>query len=78
MLLVRLPRDVSAQTAVAPSVLEVTARWLPSMMLSPLKEPTMESKAWSDTVAMVNDPPPSVDDAMTTSACTSPGSRLRS
>jgi hypothetical protein len=78
MLLTRLPRAVSGQTTVAPSGREATAMWLPSMMLSPVKEPTIESKARSDTLPVAKETPPSDDVAITTSARTSSGSRLRS
>jgi len=80
MLLTRLPRVASAQTTVARRSPETTPRWLPSMtpLPSPLKDPTVESKARSETTAVLNVRPPSPDVASTTSACTSPGSRLRS
>ncbi len=78
MLFTRLPRVVSAQTAVVLPGRETTARWLPSMTSSPLKEPTMESKGRSETVPVTKVRPPSDDDANTTSVCTSWGSRLRS
>ena len=79
MLFTRLPRAVSAQTSVAPPGRETTARWLPSITLSPLNEPTMESNGRSDTGAAVgNVRPPSHDEVSATSASTSSGSRLRS
>ncbi len=78
MLLTRFPRAVSAQTAVTRSAKEATARWLPSMTFSPVKEPTMESNERSETVPVVNDRPPSDEEAITTSAATSAGSLLRS
>ncbi len=79
MLLTRLPRVPSAQTSVAPLARDSTARWLPSMTLSPLNEPTIESNGGSETTAAgPNDRPPSEEEATTTSARTSSGSRLRS
>ena len=78
MLFTRLPRAVSAQTAVSPSAREATARWLPSMTSSPVKDPTMESNGWPDTVVVVNERPPSYEEATSTSARTSSGSPLRS
>jgi len=78
MLLTRFPRVVSAQIAVAPPGRETTARWLPSMTPSPLNEPTMESNGRSETVPVEKERPPSDDDASTTSALMSRGSRLRS
>ncbi len=79
MLFTRLPRAVSAQTAVSPSAREATARWLPSMTSSPVNDPTMESKGRPETVVVVvNERPPSNDEATTTSARTSSGSPLRS
>jgi hypothetical protein len=78
MLFVRLPRPPSAQTAVARSSCEATARWLPSMTFVPVKEPTIESNGDSVTGAVVKERPPSWEEAMTTRAMTSSGSVLRS
>jgi hypothetical protein len=78
MLLTRLPRAVSAHTTTARWGCDTTARWLPSMTLSPVKDPTRLSKGWSETRPTENDRPPSVEEASTTSATTSAGSRLRS
>ncbi len=78
MLFTRLPRAVSAQTAVSPSGRDATARWLPSMTSSPLNDPTIESKGCPDTVVVTNERPPSYDEATSTSARTFFGSPLRS
>jgi len=69
---------VSGQTTVVVSGWATTARWLPSITSSPLNEPTMESNGWSEMTVLAKDFPPSDEEARTTSARTSSGSRLRS